>query len=179
MLDLAGNKVYNNNVRKERKIMKTNIKAKPLNEKQSAFVNALKETEGLTLAEASAKAGVEIKSGSINTLVKKGLVTIVGDREIVVKAKRKIKVFAIATAPTADAKLNDKQKAFLAALADTEGLTLAEASEKTGIEIKSGSINTLTKKGLVAIVGEREILVDTKRKVKVFALAASTEETAA
>lgn len=159
--------------------MKTNTNVKPLNEKQTAFINALKETEGLTLAEASKRAGVEIKSGSINTLVKKGLVTTIGDREIVVKAKRKVKVFAIAAAPTADTKLNDKQKAFLAALADTEGLTLAEAGAKANTEIKSGSINVLTKKGLVAIVGEREILVDTKRKVKVFALAASTEEATA
>lgn len=151
--------------------MKANTKTNTLNEKQTAFLNALKETEGLTLAEASEKAGVEIKSGSINTLIKKGMVVIVGDREIVVKAKRKVKVFAIATAPAEDAKLNDKQKAFLAALADTEGLTLAEASEKADTDIKSGSINTLTKKGLVAIVGEREILVNAKRKVKVFALA--------
>lgn len=153
--------------------MKTNTNVKPLNEKQIAFVKALEtSTDGLTLAEASAVAGTEIKSGSINVLVKKGTVTIVGEREIVVKAKRKVKVFALATAPAEDAKLNDKQKAFLAALDGTEGLTLAEASEKAGMEIKSGSINTLTKKGLVKIAGDREILVDAKRKVKVFALAA-------
>lgn len=150
----------------------TNTNVKPLNDKQVAFVKALKDTEGLTLAEASEKAGLDIKSGSINTLVKKGIVAIVGEREIVVKAKRKVKVFALATAPAENAKLNDKQKAFLAALDGTEGLTLAEASEKAGMEIKSGSINTLTKKGLVKIAGDREILVDAKRKVKVFALAA-------
>ena len=45
-------------------------KNKTLNEKQTALINALKTTtDGLTLAEASAIAGVEIRPGSVNPLV--------------------------------------------------------------------------------------------------------------
>ena len=47
-------------------------KNKTLNEKQTALINALKTTtDGLTLAEASAIAGVEIRPGSVNPLVGK------------------------------------------------------------------------------------------------------------
>ena len=44
---------------------------------------------------------------------------------------------------------NEKQKLFLGALADGKALTLAEVSKKVGVEIKSGSINTLIAKGMV------------------------------
>ena len=44
---------------------------------------------------------------------------------------------------------NEKQKLFLGALADGKILTLAEVSKLVGMEIKSGSINTLIAKGMV------------------------------
>ena len=46
------------------------------NEKQRLFLKVLGEADGkaLTLAKASSMAGVEIKSGSINTLIAKGMV---------------------------------------------------------------------------------------------------------
>jgi hypothetical protein len=53
---------------------KTTSNWKP-NEKQTLFLNALKEADGgLTLAEVSKIVGVEIASGSINTLISKGMV---------------------------------------------------------------------------------------------------------
>lgn len=54
--------------------MATNTKWTP-NEKQQLFLKALKEADGaLTLAEVSEIVGQEIKSGSINTLIAKGMV---------------------------------------------------------------------------------------------------------
>lgn len=52
-----------------------NTEWKP-NEKQQLFLKVLGEADGkaLTLAEASSLAGVEIKSGTINTLIGKGMV---------------------------------------------------------------------------------------------------------
>jgi hypothetical protein len=45
------------------------------NEKQNLFLKALKEADGaLTLSEVSEIVGQEIKSGSINTLIAKGMV---------------------------------------------------------------------------------------------------------
>ena len=67
------------------------------NDTQKLFMEALKdEADGLTLAEINAKLGKEIKTGSINTLLSKGLVVADGEREVVVQAKRKVKVYKLA-----------------------------------------------------------------------------------
>ena len=60
----------------------------------------------------------------------------------------------------------DTEKKIVEALASSDGaLTLAELSERLGMEIKSGNINALVKKGNVEKSGEREIIVQAKRKV--------------
>jgi hypothetical protein len=69
-------------------------------------------------------------------------------------------------------KLNDKQQKFLEILAQNpDGLTLAEASDGLGFELKPGTTNTLITKGLVQVVGEKKIPVTTYRAVQVYALA--------
>lgn len=74
-------------------------------------------------------------------------------------------------------KLNEKQTAFLKALeGQTEGLTLAEASNLAQTEFKSGSINPLVG-NLVEVVGTKEVLVTTKRKVNVYRLKPQAEQT--
>ena len=66
---------------------------------------------------------------------------------------------------------NEKQKAFMGVLAEhEEGLTLSEINEILDMEIKTGSINCLLAKGLVETDGEREVIVPTKKKVKVYKL---------
>ena len=68
---------------------------KPLNEKQTALINALKTTtEGLTLAEASAIAGVEIRPGSVNPLIGK-YIEKAGTKEITVTTKRTDNVYRL------------------------------------------------------------------------------------
>ena len=68
---------------------------KPLNEKQTALINALKTTtEGLTLAEASAIAGVEIRPGSVNPLIGK-YIEKAGTEEIIVTTKRTVNVYRL------------------------------------------------------------------------------------
>lgn len=70
-------------------------KNKTLNEKQTALINALKTTtDGLTLAEASAIAGVEIRPGSVNPLVGK-YIEKCGTKEIVVTTKRTVNVYRL------------------------------------------------------------------------------------
>lgn len=60
----------------------------------------------------------------------------------------------------------DTERKIVEALANADhALTLAELSEKLGMEIKSGNINALVKKGNVEKTGEREIVVQAKRKV--------------
>ena len=68
---------------------------KPLNEKQTALINALKTTtDGLTLAEASAIAGVEIRPGSVNPLIGK-YIEKAGTKEITVTTKRAVNVYRL------------------------------------------------------------------------------------
>ena len=68
---------------------------KPLNEKLTALINALKTTtEGLTLAEASAIAGVEIRPGSVNPLIGK-YIEKAGTKEITVTTKRTVNVYRL------------------------------------------------------------------------------------
>ena len=55
-----------------------------MNERQVAVINALKASDkALTLAEISDIVGFEVKSGTTNTLVKRGAIKIVGERTIV------------------------------------------------------------------------------------------------
>lgn len=73
---------------------------KPLNEKQTALINALKTTtEGLTLAEASAIAGVEIRPGSVNPLIGK-YIEKAGTKEITVTTKRTVNIYRLKDSST-------------------------------------------------------------------------------
>lgn len=69
------------------------------NAKQKKFMEEIaKEENGLSLHEVNERLGLtgtedEIKSGSINCLITKGLVEAEGEREIEVTVKRKVKVY--------------------------------------------------------------------------------------
>ena len=59
-------------------------KKNQLNERQVAVISTLKASDkALTLAEISAVVGFEVKSGTTNTLVKRGLIKVAGERTIV------------------------------------------------------------------------------------------------
>ena len=70
-----------------------------LNERQIAVINALKASDkALTLAEISGIVGFEVKSGTTNTLVKRGVIKVVGERTIVCKCcghKHTVKEYTI------------------------------------------------------------------------------------
>ena len=66
------------------------------NKNQKAFLEALEGVEeGLTLSEVNEKLGTEIKTGSINCLLTKGLVEADGEREVQVLVKKKVKVYKL------------------------------------------------------------------------------------
>ena len=71
---------------------------------------------------------------------------------------------------------NERQTQFMKVLASFNGeeKTLAEINEKAvemGYEtFKTGTINTLTSKGLVANGADREVIVKAKRTVKTYKL---------
>ena len=58
-----------------------------MNEKRTTVINTLKNaTTPMTLGEIANKAGVEIKSGTTNAMVKAGLIVVAGEREIICPA---------------------------------------------------------------------------------------------
>lgn len=149
-----------------------------LNANEKAILKVLGEaTEPMTLAEITAKAntGVNFVSGHINALVhKKNLVAKADAKTVRVPAVRNVGVYAIkASAKITDkTKLNAKEKDIVSALKDSNGLTLAEISEKVGYNLVSGNINALiTNKGLVEKVAEKEVSYETTRKVSTYTLA--------
>lgn len=70
-----------------------------MNEKRIAVIETLKNaTAPMTLAEIANAAGVEVKSGTTNAMVKAGLIVVSGEREIVCPAcghKHTVKEYAI------------------------------------------------------------------------------------
>jgi hypothetical protein len=65
------------------------------NANQKLFLETAKANPGCTLAELSEIAGFKFTSGCINTLVNKGLVDNTKEKEVIVQAKRKVKVYTI------------------------------------------------------------------------------------
>lgn len=70
-----------------------------MNEKRNAVIETLKNaTAPMTLAEIATAAGVEVKSGTTNAMVKTGLIVVSGEREIVCPAcghKHKVKEYSL------------------------------------------------------------------------------------
>ena len=70
-----------------------------MNEKRTAVIETLKNaTAPMTLAEISNAAGVEVKSGTTNAMVKAGLIVVAGERKIVCPAcghKHKVKEYTL------------------------------------------------------------------------------------
>ena len=70
-----------------------------MNEKRTAVIEALKNAiTPMTLAEIANKAGVEVKTGTTNAMVKAGLIKVAGEREIICPAcghKHTVKEYTI------------------------------------------------------------------------------------
>ena len=144
----------------------------------AAVVNALKgAADGLTLSELNEATGVEVKSGNLVGAVKKGLIEVIGERDVARPGKRKVATYVFVTA---DALSNsegktfnytDNEKALLAVAAKMEGeFTLAELAAAMNKErLTSGSINGLVKKGNIAKgENDRTIEVTVKSSVNVY-----------
>lgn len=57
--------------------------------------------------------------------------------------------------------MNDTQKKFVEILGENpDGMTLREIKKAYGVEFKTGSINTLSAKGIVNTDGKREFVAD-------------------
>ena len=120
---------------------------------------------------------MEVKSGNLVGAVKKGLIEVIGERDVTRPGKRKVATYKFVTA---DALSNDEgktfnytdnEKALLEVAAKMEGeFTLAElAAAMNKDRLTSGSINGLVKKGNIAKgENDRTIEVTVKSSVNVY-----------
>ena len=141
-----------------------------------AIVNALRDTEGLTLAELREATGIDLKPGHVVSAMKKGLIASIGEGEILRPATREVSTYIYVNS---DIAVNGKGQAcnysegetnVLNAASKIDGpFTLAELADAMGLEkLSSGSINGLVKKGNIAKGDMREIETQSKSKVKVY-----------
>ncbi len=141
-----------------------------------AIVNALRGTDGLTLAELSDAAGIELKPGHVTSARKKGLIEVIGTREVLRPSVRKVFTYTLASV---DPLMNADGKAFsytegemeiLKAAAGIDGaFTLADLADAMGRErVTSGSTNGLVRKGNLVKGEPREIMGASKSTVNVY-----------
>lgn len=143
------------------------------------IVDILKQyPDGLTLAEICEKTGVEVKSGHMVSTGKKGLIEVIGEREIEKIGKGKRTVYkAISFEPQLkDGKqvnYTDSEKQILEAIKGFEGdFTLADLSNALNRKLTSGHVSGLEKKGNIEKNGEIQVPVKVKRSVNVYAFVA-------
>lgn len=128
------------------------------------IVDILKEhPDGLTLAEISEIAGFEIKPGHATGTAKKGLIEVIGVRDVIKPSVRKVAVYEIINAnPIDGAKYTENETGVLAALAKFENpkFTLRDLAAALGKErLTSGHTNGLVKKGNIKVVEGEAALV--------------------
>jgi hypothetical protein len=143
-----------------------------------AIVDALKgNPDGLTIAELNEVTGMEIKSGHVVGAAKKGLIEVIGEREVERPAKRKVATYVYVTSDVLNKEdgkpfnYTDGETAVLAAAATFEGpFTLADLAVALNKErMSSGSINGLVKKGNITKgENDREIATIAKSSVNVY-----------
>lgn len=156
--------------------MSKNAKPVTYNDNDRAIVNALKGTEGLTLAEINEKSELTLVSGNIVSAMKKGLIEASGEKEVEREVIRPVSTYRFETADVligANGKpfnYTDNEKNILSIASGIEGeFTLADLAAAMNVEkLSSGSINGLVKKGNIVKAGTRDVKSVAKSTVKVY-----------
>ena len=147
------------------------------NDNDRAIVNALKGTEGLTLAEINEKTGLKLVSGNIVSAMKKGLIEASGEREVERPVIRPVSTYRFESADVLVNAANgkpfnytDNERNILGVASGIEGeFTLADLAKAMGLDkLSSGSINGLVKKGNIVKAGTRDVESTSKSTVKVY-----------
>ena len=146
------------------------------NDNDRAIVNALRDSEGMTIAEINEATGLNLVSGNIVSAMKKGLIAKIGEREIMRPTTRKVSTYIYVDSDVrtgANGKAYNYTEGELKVLAAAAGIdspfTLAELASAMGLEkLSSGSINGLVKKGNITKGDEREIEALAKSTVGVY-----------
>lgn len=125
-----------------------------MNDIRKAVLDVLVNADAaMTLAEISAAAGIDVKTGSINALVAAGVINKAGTKSISKMVKAKVGTYKLgirAVSEVKDFKMTETRQAILDALSNADGaMTLAEIGQVIGAEVKSGTVNALVNLGLI------------------------------
>ena len=150
------------------------------NTNDRAIVSALRTAgQSLTLDQINEATGLKLIPGNIVGAMRKGLVVATGEAEAPATKKSTVSVYQVVSTDTSakDAKGNSVYTAseleIMKALVDNniDTFILSELSELVGRKLASGSINALShKKGNLAKIGERQVISDTTKTVKLYGL---------
>lgn len=125
------------------------------NDNDRLIVDALRGTEGLTIAEVNEKLGSTLLPVHFNHAMKGGFIEKLGTREVIKERPSQVGLYCYINSDIAnDAKGNpcnysDSQNAILAAASGIDGyFTLAQLAEVMGIEkVAPGSVTSLVRRG--------------------------------
>ena len=125
------------------------------NDNDRLIVATLKgHSEGMTIAEVNEATDGKLVPAQFTNAVKKGLITVLGKKDVMRPAKRAVATYTYVTSDALtgeDGKAynyTDNEKAILEAASTMSGaFTLSDLSETYGKKLVSGNINGLTKKG--------------------------------
>ena len=146
------------------------------NDNDRAIVNALRDSEGMTLAELNEATGLHLVSGNLVSAMKKGLIAKIGERDITRPTTRKVSTYIYVDS---DVRIGANGKAYNYTEGEVKVLeaashidspfTLAELADAMGLEkLSSGSINGLVKKGNIQKGDEREVEAFAKSTVGIY-----------
>jgi len=141
-----------------------------------AIVEALRGSEGMTLAQLIEATGIELKPAHMTSALKKGLIEASGKVDVFRDSTRQVSTYNFVTS---DVLNGENGKAFnytegeVAVLKAASGIdspfTLAQLADAMGVErLSSGSINGLVKKGNISKGEPVEIPCKTKSSVNVY-----------
>lgn len=154
------------------------------NDIDRAIVDALRGTDGLTLAEICEKTGLDIKAIQVVHAMNGKLVESIGEREIERPATKTAQVYNFVTFEHSQVAKKDGtlpeysegQEAILNAASSLGSFTMAQLSEKLGCPVYAGTLTTLVNRGNLSKGDKIEIEYMKPSKVKVFGYVAEVPE---
>lgn len=141
-----------------------------------AIVNALRDSEGLTLAQLCEVTGLKLVAGHIVSAMRKGLIEASGEVEVIKPTTRKVSTYNYVSSDVMNREdgkawtYTDGEKAILNAASSIDSpFTLAQLATAMNVEkVFSGSINGLVKKGNITKGDQVEVPATAKSLVKVY-----------
>lgn len=146
------------------------------NERDKAIVKVLKDSEnGMTLAELIQATGMELKPAHLTSAKTKGLIEVIGEREVERMGKRKVASYVFVSKEPQlkeDGKpfsyTENEQTVLASACQFDKPFTLAELGAFMGKKLTSGSVNGLVKKGNIQKGDQVEAEAIVKASVNVY-----------